>query len=135
MSAASEFWSQVAEKQRELIQEYVVNRKAKIAVGEPDPFPEQPRDYSGLFMITVKNPTAQTVGGQVTVLNFAVAARRVIGENLIPTHRVASTEEIRDMWLQSDAHMAKAYKMEAALQNRRIVTVRAAEPQPRRSAE
>jgi len=132
--AALEFWNQVEAKRRELIQEYIVNRKAKIAASEPDPFPGQPKDYSALFMMTVKNPTAGTVGGQVTLLNFALAARRAIGENLIPTHRVATTEEIKDMHQQSEAHMAKAYKMEDAINNRRTVHVRPVEPK-RRVAE
>jgi hypothetical protein len=132
--SALEFWNQVTEKQRELVQEFVINRKAKTEAGEADPYPEQPRDYSGLFMITLKNPTAGTVGGQVTVLNFALAARRIIGENLIPVMRVATGQEIRDMKQASDAHMAASYRMEDVLHSKRTVHVRSAEPRPRGEA-
>lgn len=128
------FWNQVTEKQRELVQEYATKRKAKIEAGEADPYPEQPKDYSGLFMITLPNPTAQTIGGQVTVLNFALAARRIVGENLIPVMRVATGQEIRDMWQASEAHMAASYRMEDNINARRTVHVRHAEPKPRSQA-
>ena len=128
------YWSVVEEKRRELVQEYVVNRKAKIAAGEPDPYPGQPSDYQSLYLASVKLPPTvdpDSREGQICCLNFAFAARKICGENGHQTHRVATQHEIERYWEDEKQRAALSRKAEDRLNARRTVNVRAVQPAQR----
>jgi hypothetical protein len=112
---------------------YIIDRKAKIAAGEPGPNPQQPKDYSGLFTITLENRGACTVGGGISVYSFEVAARRLVGSNFQPEARIATTLEIQSYWEAADARMAIARKADDALNQKRTVHVLPVSPKTRRA--
>src|SRR5262249_24515539 len=131
VSKAAIFWGLIEEKRRELIQEYVANRKAKIAAGEPDPYPQQPKDYQGLFLVTIQLPKIvdpDSRGGQITCCNFALAARKIVGENNTPTHVVASTEQIERYFVEARERITAARKNEDMLNAHRTHSFTRAEP-------
>jgi hypothetical protein len=123
--AAAEYWSAVAAQQKELVREYITNRRQKIAAGENDPY-LHPLDGSGLFLKSIANRGARTVGGGVTVASFEVAARKIVD----CTHVVCDTASVQAFHEECAARMVLARKSDEVIAGRRTVRVTLEPPVP-----
>ncbi len=124
MGATLKYWADVRAKEAELKAEFVTNRRSKVAAGEADPHPLQPQDGSGIFLKSVAIPNdATSKAGRVICCNFELAARKLLGDNLYPSHVVANTEDIRQFWEQSEANHQSEMRMENAMNSRKVIHI------------
>jgi len=128
--------AQIKEKRSELESEYIVGRRAAIGRGEADPHPQQPRDYSGLFLSSLAIPNdPASRAGRIVCVSFEWASRMIVGRNLYLEARVATTEEIAAFWREQETRRAEGLKAEDVINSKRTVVVRAAEPKARAKSE
>jgi hypothetical protein len=124
------YWLEVHEREQELIQSDRA-RRAALAAGLPDTMAGQPLTHKGVYLTSLKNPTAATLGGGITMVPFSIAAKKLVGDNMVPTHRLSTPKEIVDFEHKSSESAAALKAAEDVNRNRRSIVVSVQEPLPR----